>query len=128
VRGQQKIFETAEWYDYVVGFIVAGVLSTIASFLVGLVGFIGLWGLFILIAAAPTAGVIISEAIRLVTRRHRSRPLFITIAMGAALGVLPMALVNLFSFNLFGLLYQGAYLFLVVPTIYHRLSGIQLFK
>ena len=27
VRGQQKLFETAQWYDYVIVFIVVGVLS-----------------------------------------------------------------------------------------------------
>lgn len=128
VRGQQKTFETAEWFDYPVGFMVGAILSTIASILVGLVSFIGLWGLFILVAAAPTAGFLISEAIRSTTRRHRSNALFLTIAGGVALGVLPMVVINLLAFNLFNLLYQGVYLFLVVPTVYYRLSGIQLFK
>lgn len=128
VRGQQKLFETAEWYDYVTGFIVGGILSTIASFLVSLIGFIGIWGIFLMVAAAPTAGVAISEVIRRVTRRRRSQSLFITIGIGVALGILPMTLISLLSGNWFGLLYQGAYLVLVVPTVYYRLSGIQLFK
>ena len=34
VKGQQKIFDTAEWYDYIFGFAMAGVLSLIASLLV----------------------------------------------------------------------------------------------
>jgi hypothetical protein len=128
VRGQQKVFETAEWYDYPLGFMVAAILSVIASVLVGLVSFIGLWGIFILIAAAPTAGVAISEVVRRVIQRHRSKLLFTAIMVGVALGALPMILVNLLSFNLFSLIYQGVYLFLVVPTVYYRLSGIQIFK
>lgn len=128
VRGMQKNFETAETLDYPVGFIVGGILSTIASGLAALIGSIGLWGLFIMAAAAPTAGIIISEAVRFVTRRHRAKSLYLTAIAGVALGALPMLLFNLLSFNLFALLYQVAYLFLVVPTVYYRLSGIQLFK
>ncbi len=128
VRGFQQKFDTAEWYDYLFGFVVTGFLSFIGSLLAGLVGFIGLWGIFILAAAAPTAGVIIAEAVRRVTRRHRSRPLFITVAVAATLGALPLAIVHLVTFDFFSLLFQLAYLVLVVPTIYSRISGIQIFK
>jgi len=41
VRERQKTFETAEWYDFVFGFIIAAVLSAIAAFLVTLIGGIG---------------------------------------------------------------------------------------
>ncbi|MGE5777617.1 MAG: B-box zinc finger protein, partial [Chloroflexota bacterium] len=34
VKGQLKIFDTAEWYDYISGFIVAAFISGIAAFLV----------------------------------------------------------------------------------------------
>jgi hypothetical protein len=128
VRGQLKIFDTAEWYDYPLGFLVAAILSVIASVLTSLIGMIGLWGLFILFAAAPTAGLIISEAVRFITRRHRAKNLFLTIAIGVALGVVPMVVISLVATDLFSLLYQGVYLFLVVPTVYTRMSGIQIFK
>ena len=128
VRGQQKIFETAVWYDYVFGFIVAGILSVVASFLIGLLGSIGFFGWFLVIAAAPTAGMIIAEGARLVTQRHRARSLFITIIVAVVLGALPGILLRLLIFDLFGLAFQGIYLAMVIPTVYTRLSGIQLFK
>lgn len=77
VKGQLKVFDTAEWYDYILGFIIAGVLSAVASFLVTLIAGISFIGWFLIVAGAPTAAVAIAEGIRLATRRHRSRPLFI---------------------------------------------------
>ena len=128
VRGQQKIFDTAQPTDYVFGFIVSGILSLIASQIIGLIGSIGFFGWFLVAAAAPTAGVIISEGVRMVIRKRRSKPLFLTIATAVVLGALPSILFNLLAFSLFSLLFQGIYLFMVVPTVYYRLSGIQLFK
>jgi len=128
VKGQQKVFDTAEWYDYFFGFIVAGFLSGIASFLVTLIGNIGFIGWFLIIAGAPTAAMAIAEGVRLVTRRHRSRPLFITIAVGVVLGAVPVILFQLVIFNLFGILFQAIYLFIATPVVYTRLSGIQLFR
>lgn len=128
VRNRQKTFDTSEWYDYVVGFLIAAVLSGIASFLVTLIGGIGFFGYFLIAAGAPTAGVIISEAVRAATRKRRSRPLFITVAVAVVLGALPVILVQLLTMNLFGLLFQAIYLFIVTPLVYTRLSGIQLFR
>ena len=128
VRERQKTFNTSEWYDFIVGFIIAVFLSGIASFLVTLVGGIGFFGYFLIAAGAPTAGVVITEAVRKVTNKRRSRPLFITVTVGVVLGALPVILFQLFTTNLFGLLFQGIYLFIVVPLVYTRLSGIQLFR
>lgn len=128
VREQGKIFETAIWYDYLVGFVVAAFLSGLASIVIGLVGSIGFFGWFLVVAVAPTAGMIIAEGVRLVIRRRRARSLFITVLVGVALGALPALLLNLLSLNLFGLAFQGIYLFMTIPTVYVRLSGIQLFK
>lgn len=128
VRGQKKKFETAEWYDYVFGFMVAGLLSLIGSLLISLVGNIGFIGWFLVVISAPTAGAIIAETVRRVIRRHRARSLFITIIMAVVLGALPMVIIHIFSLNLFGVLFQGIYLVLVAPAVYYRLSGIQLFK
>ena len=128
VRQRQKTFETSEWYDYVLGFLVAGVLSGVAAFLVTLIGGIGIFGWFIIAAGAPTAAVVIAEGVRLVTRRRRSRPLFITIAAAVVLGALPVILFQLLSFNIFGIVFQVIYLVIAVPTVYARLSGIQLFR
>jgi hypothetical protein len=128
VRERQKSFDTSEWYDYLLGFLVASVLSGIASFLVTLVGGIGFFGFLIIAAGAPTIAVIIAESVRAVTRRRRSRPLFITVAVAVVLGALPVILVQALSFQLFGIVFQVLYLVIAVPTVYARLSGIQLFR
>ena len=128
VRERQKTFDTSEWYDYILGFIVAAVLSAVATFLVSLIGGIGFFGWIIIFAGAPTAAVMIAEAVRLVTGRHRSRPLFITVAAGVVLGALPVILYQALTLNLFGLLFQVIYLVIAVPLVYTRLSGIQLFR
>ncbi len=126
VREQKKTFDTAEWVDYVLGFIVAAVLSGIASFLVTLIGGIGFIGWFLIIAAGPVAGVTIAEAVRYVVRRHRAKPLYYTVVAGVILGALPVLLTQLFVLSLFGIIFQVIYLGITVPTVYTRLSGIQL--
>ena len=129
VKGQQKVFDTSEWYDYITGFIVAALLSTVASFLVTFIGGIGFFGWFLIAAGAPTAGVAIAESVRLITRKRRSRPLFMTVAAGVILGALPVILGQLIFFqDLFGVLFQVIYLVIAVPVVYSRLSGIQLFR
>jgi nitrate reductase NapE component len=128
VRGQMKKFDTAEWADYLFGFLVAGLLSLLGSWLISLVGGIGFIGWILVVISAPTAGAIIAEAVRRVIRRHRSRSLFLTIIIAVVLGALPMVFLHVLTLNLFGILFQGIYLFLVAPAVYYRLSGIQLFK
>jgi hypothetical protein len=129
VKGQQRIFNTSEWYDYISGFIVAALLSAVTAFLVTLIGGIGFIGWFLIIFGAPTAAVIIAEGVRTVTRKHRSRQLFLTVAAGVVLGAVPIILFQLvFARNLFGILFQVIYLVIAVPVVYSRLSGIQLFR
>jgi len=128
VRDRQKTFDTSEWVDFVVGFIVASFLSGIGAFLVTLIGSIGFIGWFLIAAGAPTAGMVISEGVRAATRKHRSRPLFITITAGVILGAVPVILFQLFTGNIFGIIFQIVYLVIVVPVVYTRLSGIRLFR
>ena len=129
VKGQLRVFDTSQWYDYLSGFIVAALLSAVAGFLVTLIGNIGFIGWFLIIAGAPTAAVGIAEGVRMVTGRRRSRPLFLTVAAGVVLGALPIILVEVFfRLNLFGVLFQVIYLVIAVPVVYSRLSGIQLFR
>ena len=128
VRNRQKTFNTSEWYDYVLGFIVAAFLSGVGAALVTLIGSIGFIGWFLIAAGAPTAGVVISEGVRLVTKRRRSRTLYITVAAGVVLGALPVILFQLIAGNLFGIVFQVIYLVIVTPVVYTRLSGIQLFR
>ena len=126
VKSQLKIFDTAEPRDYIAGFVVALLLSFLASLIFLAISLIGYFGFIIAMAAAPTAGIIIAESVRWATRRHRARFLYITIIIAAILGSLPVILFNLS--NLYGLIFQGIYLALTLPTIYYRLSGIRLFK
>ena len=128
VRERQKTFETAEWYDFVFGFLIAAVLSAIAAFLVTLIGGIGFFGWFLIAAGAPAAAVAIAEGVRRVTNRRRSRPLFLTVAAGVILGALPVILIQVLRGDLFGILFQVIYLVLATPVVYTRLSGIQLFR
>jgi hypothetical protein len=128
VKGQQKKFETAEWYDYLFGFSVAGLLSLIASILAGLVGGFGIFIFFIIAFAASTVGVVIAESARFVTRRHRSRRLYMTVAAGMVLGALPFIIASIFMVDIFGLVTQAIYLVVATPVMYYRLSGTQLFK
>jgi hypothetical protein len=128
VRERQKTFETAEWYDFVFGFIIAAVLSAIAAFLVTLIGGIGFFGWFLIAAGAPTAAVAIAEGVRRATNRRRSRALFITIAIGIVFGALPVILIQVLRGDLFGIVFQVIYLIIATPVVYTRLSGIQLFR
>jgi hypothetical protein len=128
VRSHQKSFDTTEWYDYALGFVTAALLSAVAAFLVTLIGGIGFFGWFLIAAGAPIAGTAIAESIRFVTQRHRSRNLFITVAIGVVAGALPVALFQLLSMNIFGIIFQAIYLVIAVPIVYTRLSGIQLSK
>ncbi len=126
VRGQQKIFETAEWVDYLLGFVTAGILGFLASFLASLVSRLSFIGWILIIIGAPTAGMVIAEGVRRVTRKHRSRALFITIAAAVVLSALPVIILHLLTLDIFTLIFQGIYLFIATPIIYTRLSGIQL--
>ena len=128
VKSHQKSFDTAEWYDYISGVVVAALLSGVASFLVTLIGGIGIFGWLLVAGGSPVAGTAIAESIRFVTSRRRSKNLFIAVAVGVVLGALPFALFQLLAMNLFGIVFQVIYLVIVVPLVYTRLSGIQLFR
>ena len=93
-----------------------------------MIGGIGFFGWFLIAAGAPTAGVAISEGVRAVTRKRRSRQLFITVTIGVVAGAVPVILFQLIIGNLFGIIFQVVYLVIVTPVVYTRLSGIQLFR
>lgn len=137
IREQQKVFDTAQWRDYVVAFIVAAVGSAIASGLVLLVSgfFFGLGVLFL----APGAGALIGNLVLSATARRRSKALFATAAAGVIAGALPalllislpaLLLVLAGGFGGLGALlpavWQVVYLFMAVPAAYTRISGLRL--
>ncbi len=133
VRGQQKVYETAKWHDAPVAFFTSALLSFLGSLIAGRMG-------FFVIFLAPLAGVIIAEAVRLVTRRRRSQPLFMTVAVGALLGGLPLPMLTLLNillaiaapgasfvanpYSILGLVWQSIYLISVTTTAYYRIKGI----
>jgi len=131
VRTQQKIFNTAEFYDYPLGFIVAAVLSYVGSLIAPRLGFFVLF-------LAPLAGIIIAEVTRFITRRRRAKYLFQTISAGALIGALPTVLVPIISLliftpgfeSVFGILFSSiwdiAYAIIVTSTVYYRISGLTL--
>lgn len=118
VRGQQKVFETAQLQDIPLAFTAATVLSFLGSLIAGAMG-------FFVIFIAPIVGTIIAEAARAVTRRRRSERLFQFVAAGTILGGIPIMLWNLFfGYISLGLIWQGIYLVTVTTTAYYRMKGI----
>jgi hypothetical protein len=126
VRGLLKTFDTAQWVDYLFGFGTAALLGFIASFLASLISGLSFIGWILIVIGAPTAGVAIAEGVRLVTRKHRSRALFITVSAAVVLSALPVIILHLLRLDIFTLIFQGIYLFIATPVVYTRLSGIQL--
>lgn len=127
VRGQQKVFNTSQWYDYPIAFAIAGLISFAGSFLASFMG-------FFIIFLAPIIGVATAEAVRFAIQRRRSPQVFLTAAIGAVLGSLPLLLIALSRLllggfaagALLGLLWPAIYAFTVTSTVYYRLRGINI--
>lgn len=126
VKGHQKVFDTAEWFDYPISFVLVAVLSFLGSLLASVLGFFTIF-------VAPIAGLVIAEAARFAVRGRRSPRLFTTAAIAAVLGSLPLlltAFIGLLSYGALGglwdLLWQGLYTFTVTSTAYYRLRGINI--
>jgi hypothetical protein len=121
VRGQQQIFETAEWYDYVVAGIIAAPLAGVAGFLVTALSYFA-------IILAPVVGGAVAEIIRWAVRRRRGRYLPHLAAAAFAVGALALVLIQvglaLFSMgNLFSVLWTLIYAVLGAGTVFARLGG-----
>jgi len=126
VREQQKIFNTAEWYDYLIGFGTTAVLSLIASIILSVIsGFVGFFMWFISFAIAGAAGVFIANATQTALRKRRSKQLFWVVAAGVVVGAIPVILFLLLTGNFFSIVWQGIYLVTATPTVYARISGFQ---
>jgi hypothetical protein len=127
VREMQKNFETAVWYDYLVGLLSTALLSLIASGLISVISFVSgffLW--FIVFALAAGIGAFIGDIVLRLIRKRRSRPLFAVIAAGVILGALPVVIFLVVTGNIFPLISEGIFVFVATPTVYARVSGIQL--
>ena len=124
VRGQQKIFETATYQDFIFGILIALALGYIGGLISTRIG-------FFVIFLAPFAGGIIAEAVRKVIQRRRSKKLFQSVTAAAVVGALfsasPLLLALLVgSVNLFGIIWMLVYVVLMTSALYYRLSGIQI--
>ncbi len=122
VRGQQQVFETAAWYDYIIAIAIAAPLAGFAGFLVTSLGFFS-------IILAPVVGGAVAELIRWAVRRRRGRYLPHLAAAGFALGALALMLIQigiaLFAFgNLFAGLWALVFAVLGAGTVFARLRGI----
>lgn len=126
VKGQQKIFNTTQWWDYPLGAIVAFILSLIASLLVKYLGFFAL-------IASYFVGIGVAEAVRFVLRKRRSLRMPWVVAIAAFAGsillnlstlTLVFALTGQITFSsLFSLLYPLAYAVIISVAAYYRLKG-----
>ena len=87
VREQQKVFDSAVWYDYLLGFGIAFFLSLVASLIFAGIGmFTGFFGFILAVFGGPFAGVAIGESVRFIIKRRRARSLFMTIFVAIILG------------------------------------------
>lgn len=140
VRGQQRVFDTALWSDYVIVFFTGAILSGIASLLVlAVTSFI--W--FLAIPLAPLAGVTIANIARRFVKGRHSRWLNLLFGASIIIGALPTILVlgvgggflmfataqsgGNFLSNIFALgplLWQIVYLVMAVPAAYSQFSGL----
>jgi hypothetical protein len=140
VRGQQRVFDTATWSDYVIVFFTGTILSGIASLLVLAVTSL-IW--FLAIPLAPLAGVTIANLARRFVKGRRSRWLNLLFGASIVIGALPTILVlgvgggfllfvtaqsgGNFLSNIFALgplLWQIVYLIMAVPAAYSQFSGL----
>jgi len=119
VRGQQQIFETAFWYDYVLAAVIAAPLAGIAGFLVVRLG-------FFVIFLAPVVGGAVAELVRAAVRRRRGRYLSHMAAAAFVFGCLPLIVVLLLGAGLFGALWPVVYAFIATSTLYARLRGLSI--
>ena len=133
IRSQQKVFDTALWYDYVTAFVTSAVGAGIASGLVWLIsGFF--FGLGVLLLA-PAAGAAIGNLVLRIIGRRRSRPLFITAGAGMVAGALPALLITGLPLLVGGFRGLGSllpaigevvFLFMAVPAAYTQISGLRI--
>ncbi|NOH01472.1 MAG: hypothetical protein HND47_05590 [Chloroflexi bacterium] len=127
VRERRKTFDTAVWYDYLIGFGITFILSLVASILVGIAAsFIGFYIFFLAAGIGGAAGVFISNITLRAINKRRSRPLFYACAAGVVLGALPVALGTFFFGGGFAGFAVVIYVVIVTPIVYTRVSGIQL--
>ena len=131
VREQQRVFDTTNMLDPVLGFVVAAVISFGGSWLSGLLG-------FFTILVAPGVGTLITNAVRLVVNRRRSKALNQAVLVGAIVGALPLLIFEILPLligstplltggvNLLPLVWRAVYAVLVSSSAYAQARGLRL--
>jgi hypothetical protein len=130
IRVQQRVFETARWYHFVIAFAVSGFLAWVGSLVIGFLG------LFVILLA-PLAGVAVGGILQRILRGHHSRYMPVAAGLGAALGCLPQVLLPLLLLVLEGgsrgiaggllsLVFPLAYAVLMIGALVTSLRGIRL--
>ena len=126
VRGQQKKFDTAEWYDYPLGIGTAFILAAIGGLFASAVS-------FFIIFIAPAAGAVIAEVVRRVIGRRRNKLLFQLITAAVLVGAVIPHINTIFFIFLSGnfqflirLLWPLVYAVIATSTVYYRLAGIRM--
>jgi len=131
VREQQRVFDTTKSLDPVWGFVVAALISFAGSWLAGLLG-------FFTILVAPGVGTLITNAVRLVVNRRRSKTLNKAILFGAIAGALPLLIQSILPLlsgsgplltggvNLMPFVWRAAYAALVSSSAYAQAKGLRL--
>ena len=131
VREQQRAFDTTKSLDPIWGFIVAALISFAGSWLAGLLG-------FFTILVAPGVGTLISNAVRLVVNRRRSKALNKAVLAGAIVGALPLLILAILPLlagsgplltgrvSLLPLVWRAIYAALVSSSAYAQARGLRL--
>jgi hypothetical protein len=134
ILGQQRNYETARNYD----FLIAGAVAAFgAGVSIALLGFLGFWGFLL----APIVGGGLARAVQWAVGRRRSRNLPLATAIGGVIGTLPhvagpiliamTAVAGQGGSRLLGnaaisLLWPLAYAALIISSMYASLRGIRL--
>jgi hypothetical protein len=141
VRGQQQVFVTAVWSDYLIAAVIVAPLAGLAGFLVTSLQFFAIF-------LAPVVGGLLAELVRVAVQRRRGRNLNWVAAGAFVVGCLPLFLWPLLSL-FFGFLggtnpnlgraaasilfsvglnfvWIGAYMVLGASALYARLRGISI--
>ena len=135
IREQQKVFDTSETKDYVIGGAISGLLAIIGSYAEDL---IPLSSFFISIIVGVVFGRLISTAVRKAVGGRRSKTLNIVITAAAALAVilvrwplLEFFFIEIFSGYAMGLLnglinmlLRCLYAIVLCVTIWMEMSGM----
>jgi len=112
IRSQQKVFITTRWFDYLIAFVITGVISFLGSWLSYLM-FGGIYTIFIALGAGWLAVWIVKKAIN----NRRSPLLKIVMSLTAFLASLyPLISMIIYTnqeIRLYGYALGGGYLFLI---------------